>query len=320
MTPQQTLESLWTRLQQHGYAALRDCLPATAEEAFYLAVVAFGHQDLERAAAHVRRAAQFEPDEPLFWAAQSYLERIAREGKMSVYTAPEAFAAFTRGGGNVPLYEAVSRALRQILSSSLQIRLLDIGVGDGRALLPALTDQVADLALVEPSPALLAQAAAALDEVGVVYRAYAETLQSFIGHAQDAWDVVQATFSLQSIPHAERPSLLAWLRRHAARLLVVEFDVPQFDSPYDPAHVRSVLRRFRCGLLEYEADRDLVAQGFLMPVLFGFFDPTSARTNYEQPLAAWVTQIREAGFGHVESRPLYGYWWAPAFMIDARSR
>jgi hypothetical protein len=71
-------------------------------------------------------------------------------------------------------------------------------------------------------------------------------------------------------------------------------------------------------LAEYAGDGGLVAHGFLMPVLFGYFDQTAARTNYEQPIGAWVDQLRAAGFANIDTEPLYPYWWASAYLIDAR--
>ena len=54
------------------------------------------------------------------------------------YDQPRAFEIFIRAGGNPPLYTAVSGALAR-LYEQLGVRcLLDIGVGDGMALLPAL--------------------------------------------------------------------------------------------------------------------------------------------------------------------------------------
>ena len=37
------------------------------------------------------------------------------------------------------------------------------------------------------------------------------------------------------------------------------------------------------GLAEYDTDRDLVAQGFLMPVLTGQLMPGAVRSTWEQP-------------------------------------
>jgi len=312
-----TADQFWDLFQLDGYAALREQEPATAFEACYLSVVAFGHDDFEGAALHMRHAAQFEPDNPVFSAALPYLQRVIQEGKRHVYTSPEAFATFIRGGGNIPLYESVSAALRRIYQGYDRMRLLDLG--DGRALIPALAGGTTELTLVEPSSALLANTRALLDQHDVIYQAYAEPLQVFIEHARGPWHVTQATFSLQSIPTHERDSLLRWLRDHSERLLVVEFDVPLFDQIYAPEHVRSVVQRFMAGLAEYDEDRDLVAQGFMMPVFFGFFDQTAERTNYEQPLSAWTAQLQAAGFPQIASRVLYPYWWARAFLLDARA-
>src|SRR5262245_34615049 len=68
-------------------------------------------------------------------ALSAYLETGA-EG--TVYDHPEAFQAFINGGGNVGLYEAVSAALARLYDRTRPRSLLDVGCGDGRALLPAL--------------------------------------------------------------------------------------------------------------------------------------------------------------------------------------
>jgi hypothetical protein len=84
-----------------------------------------------------------------------------------------------------------------------------------------------------------------------------------------------------------------------------------------PHYVQSILDRCQVGLSEYEGeDRRLVAE-FIIPVMFGWFDRTAARTNYEHPLATWVEQLRAAGFSQIETRPIYDYWWSPAVLIDA---
>jgi hypothetical protein len=312
-------EALWLTLQRAGYPALHTAQPAAPFDLLYLAAVAFAHHDLARAAALVARAATHQPDSLLYAAAAHYLARVAREGKQQVYDAPQAFAAFVRGGGNIALYDAVSGALHTRYSAYTQLRLLDIGVGDGRALLPALHPAINALTLVEPSVAMLAPTQAALDARNIAYQAHAEPLQRFVQHAQGPWDIAQATFSLQSIPPAERPPLLRWLQAHCRRLLLVEFDPLVADDALDPAYVRAVAARFEQGLAEYDAERELVAQGFLMPVLWGFFDPTTQRTNYEQPIGAWRKQLIDVGFDTVELQLLDHYWWADAYLLDAKS-
>ncbi|KPL79816.1 hypothetical protein SE18_26015, partial [Herpetosiphon geysericola] len=133
------------------------------------------------------------------------------------------------------------------------------------------------------------------------------------------WTIIQATYSLHSIPPEERPGLLRRLRDLGQRLLIVEFDVPEFAAMYDPTRVRDILGRYQRGLAEYADDGGLVAQGFLMPVLFGYFDQTAARTTYEQPIAAWAEVVRAAGFATVDVRPIYDYWWATAWLVSGSS-
>jgi hypothetical protein len=284
---------------------------------FYLALLAFAEQDLPAALGQAREAARSAPQDIVFAQSVTYLQRVASQGGQGVYVSGEGFAAFVRGGGNVPLYRATSGALRSVYEQYTALDLLDVGVGDGLALLPALTQHVRGLDILEPSGAMLIRASAALTERGVAHCAFRQTLQEFARQPLGHWDVIQATYSLQSIPPDERAAMLRWLREHGRRLLLAEFDPPAFSADLAPDRVRYVVNAYRQGLAEYVQDRDVVAQGFLMPVMFGYFDPTTARTNYEQPLQAWVADLRAAGFAQVEPRLLYRYWWAPAYLLDA---
>ena len=45
-----------------------------------------------------------------------------------------------------------------------------------------------------------------------------------------------------------------------------------------------------------------------MPVLFGYFDRTAARTNWEGPIQGWADDLRAAGFTTVQTRLLSPYW------------
>ena len=314
-----TTQTLWSTIQQDGAAAVLDARPAEAFDACYLAIIAYSQNELDRAAHFMHLAAQAERENPVYTEGTAYLDRLLREGAEHVYASGEGFAAFIRGGGNVPLYDAVSKALQEVYRQRGAIRLLDIGVGDGLALLPALTGNVVDVTVVEPSTAMLARTEEQLRAREVPFTAFAETLQDFTAHAQSTWDVMQATFSLHNILPEERPALLRWLRDHGERLLIAEFDVPEFDQMHAPEHVRSVVERYRAGLTEYGDDRSLVAQGFLMPVMFGNFDRSAQRVTYETPLQVWVEQARAAGFAQVQTRLLYQYWWSPAYLIDART-
>jgi hypothetical protein len=309
------LQTLWDIYRAQGYAGMRGAALDSPLDHFYLALLAFGEDDFTGAAALARQAARLQPDHPVFGAAVDYLDRVIERGKAGVYVDGAAFAAFVRGGGNVGLYAAASDALRAVYADDERLRLFDIGVGDGMALLPALPEKVARLDLLEPSAAMLATTTAVLDTRGMAYHAHHATLQDFITAGSDqTWDIIQATWSLQSIPPAERP--FRWLRDHTDRLLIAEFDVPAFAATYAPERVRYVVDTYARGLAEY--DGDLVAQGFLMPVMFGYFDRTAARANWEGPIAEWVADLQAAGFKNVETRKLFAYFWADAYLIDAQ--
>ncbi len=86
---------------------------------------------------------------------------------------------------------------------------------------------------------------------------------------------------------------------------------------YEPEQVLFFIERYKQGLAEYVNDGELVAQGFLMPVMFGNFDRTRARSTYEQPIKTWQEDFRAAGFRSVNARCLYPYWWSTAYLLDA---
>lgn len=286
--------------------------------AFAAAMQAFAAQDLESAAQHAERATEQAPASRVFREAARHLDRVRRDGKRNVYVAPDAFSAFIRGGGNRRLYVRTSAALRAVYGEHRAAALLDIGAGDGLALLPALTEHIASVTIVEPSAALLAISAPAVRARGVRCEAICATAQDLPRIAADRrWDLAQATFSLHCVPPADRPALWAALHRAAGRLLIVEFDVPRFEAALSPGYIRHVVARYERGLAEYEGDGGLVAQGFLLPVLCGYFDPTAAHSTYEQPIAGWIAELGAAGFTAL-AHPLDDYWWATAQLIDAR--
>jgi hypothetical protein len=313
--------SIWEHYRAEGLEAAARAAPSTAENLLYLALLAFADERYPEAAAFAEGAARAAPKALLPRAAAAYVSRVAREGKRDVYVSAEGFAAFIRGGGNVPLYEQTSAALSRHYPGH-PFELLDVGVGDGRALLPALTPSVQRVDLVEPAVPLLERTTQALAARGVAFEAFAGALQEFVAqaHVQSLrWQVAQATFSVQSIAPAERPALLGWLRSHCDVLLIAEFDPPSMDEPLNPGTVRHVLGRYQEGLAEYTGpDFETVAQGFLMPVLFGYVDRSITRTNFEQPIAQWEDLLRDAGFTQVDRKPLYAYWWAPAWLLVAR--
>ncbi len=317
-----SVEKFWQIYQREGYSGVRDLPYELAEGAFYRAILAFSENDFTKAAAAANFAADHDPENPVYVQSAEYLRRVVEGGKSGVYVEGEAFAAFVRGGGNVNLYEAASNALRLAYGNYEMLSLLDVGVGDGMALLPALTKNIVQLDLIEPSEAMLAQTTNQLDAWKVPYRAHHGTIQEFMEIGKEtgystAWDVIQATWSLQSLPPETRQSVLEWMRRHGKRLLVAEFDVPHFPNQYGPERVRHILDRYQRGLAEYVDDGGYVAQGFLIPVMFGYFDRTGDRTNHEGPIQEWIDGLHAAGFKRVEKRLLYEYWWADSYLLDA---
>ncbi len=319
-----TLEALWRAYQTDGYMAVRHTtLAPTPENAlayFYLALLAFGENDLPQATRWAQAAAEAKPRSRVFRQAARYLERVQAQGKARVYVDGNAFAAFIRGGSNVALYKAVSAALSERYAESEALRLLDIGVGDGLALLPALRNNITHLTLVEPSEEMLQRTVQSLNGRGIPFAAHNTTIQAFMAGpvgSREEWNIIQATWSLQSIPPEERPHVLAWMRTHGRRALIVEFDVPPFATMFVPPRVRYVVERYERGLAEYD-DKGFVAQGFLMPVMFGYFDRSADRTNWEGPIADWADALRAARFSQVHTHKLYPYFWADAYLLDAR--
>ena len=325
-----SLDAVWQGYTRQGLDGARRAADTSALGQFYVALLSWADGDIAGAADHAWAAARLQPDSRVFGAAVRYLARVLTAGQAGVYVDGAAFAAFVRGGGNVGLYAALSAALHaHYTACGAGFSLLDIGVGDGAALLPALTDHVVRLDLVEPSTAMLAHASAALTARGIAHSAVNATIQDFMAQdtaRRERWDIIQATFSLQSLPPEDRPAVLAWMRSYGARVLIAEFDVPEFASMFAPDRVRYVVARYERGLAEYDsagspsdsADSESVEQGFLMPVFFGYFDRSAARTNWEGPLQGWTDALRGAGFTAVSVRSLYDYFWASAFLIDAR--
>jgi len=234
-----------------------------------------------------------------------------------VYDQPAAFTAFIRGGGNIGLYEAVSTALAGLYDRLGVTSLVDIGCGDGRALVPALRAATTTPAvtLVEPSRALLDAALADLP-TGTI--AHATDASTFAHALTSRFDLAESTFALHALPHEERSSVLAALRGHVSHLAIAEFDHQIYDD-HDADRLTFLADTYEQGLAEYDTDRDLVAQGFLMPVLTGQLTPGARRSTWEQPAAAWAEQVEACGFRNVVVAPLYDYWSSPAFLLTAEA-
>lgn len=270
------------------------------------ALAAYRSGDRDRAAELARRAGS-----PL---AGELRIHLAGEGAAAVYDQPEAFTAFIRGGGNVELYRRLSEELAARYDSAKPESLLDLGCGDGLAVVPALeqaTHVPSRIDLVEPSAALLD----GVRERVPAASCWQATAQEFLARDDLGWDFTQSTFALQSIEPEQRAEVLRALQPRTGTLVLAEFDVPEYvEGSMD--HLRSLVERYERGVAEYGADASLVAQGFLLPVLLGIV-AGHERTNWEHPAAVWAGQLRTAGFADVDVEPLAGYWWSPAVLITA---
>jgi len=254
--------------------------------------------------------------------AQALLDLLDEGEARAAYDQPAAFEAFIRGGDNVPLYEATSTALARLYDTLPVTSLLDIGCGDGMALIPALQrarHAPTQLDLVEPSPALLGHASEALRTIPLALDhllAWPIGAQDFAAslRPEQQWDLAQSTFALQSLPSAERKDTLRRLRPHVRQLAVVEFDVPVLEAR-SAEYFDSLAQRYERALAGYGEDAPLVAGGFLAPMLLGQLRQASRPSNWEQPIQAWLEELREAGYATVRTEALYDYSWSPAVLM-----
>ncbi|GAA2793210.1 class I SAM-dependent methyltransferase [Saccharopolyspora taberi] len=289
------------------------------ESALHLGIRAHAMRDRSTAHHCATRAVRFDPGSEF---ARLLVRHTADDNGNRVYDSPAAFRAFIRGGGNIGLYEQTSAALRDAYRRHRPRRVLDIGVGDGLALLPALGAGGPAVDVVEPSAELLTRTRQELHDRGIEHRAWQSTIQDFAAdhdeHGEgEHWDLVQSTYAMQSLPPGDRATVLSWIARHSSTFVLVEFDVPEVPSPWEPDWFFEFVRRVERGLREYTGDRDLVGLGFVLPVVLGVFGP-GPRTNYELAIDGWQRELRAAGFTDVSGRVLHDYWWRPAHIVEAR--
>ena len=286
----------------------------------YLAILCWRMRELERARLHMRRAVAVEPQSVLGAALSRFLKGWEGVESKMVYTTARGFRRFIRGGGNIPLYRNLVALLRAHHETVDGLRLLDIGAGDGQALLPSLPRDVGSVDVVEPSVAMASELEEALERKGVTHRVHRSPVQDFVNEVNDdqTWDVVQATYSMHTLPPEERKVLLQWLRRRAGSFLVAEFDVPDIGVPWEPAGFDHFVERYERGIAEYAAgpDRDVVAQEFLIPVFMGNMRNDSNRLTFEQPIKNWAADLKAAGFANVEYRFVARYWWADSYLLS----
>lgn len=244
------------------------------------------------------------------------LHYISARRTDAVYDEPRAFQAFIDGGGNIPLYSNVVSTLSRLISIDTK-SLLDIGCGDGR-----VTSQICGglqyVEIVEPSPPLFRAALSSLLDRNVSTRGHNSTVQAFLSQipAERRWDMATMTFSFQCVSPPERHQVLSRFRQQVGKVVVVEFDVPTFATELDK--FQSLIARYEKGISEYSADRELVAMGFLMPMLISQLrSQHSDPINWEQPKAVWVEEFRRAGYSNVACQSVLDYWWSDCFAVIA---
>ena len=249
--------------------------------------------------------------------ASALLTLVASETPTGAYDQAEAFEAFIQGGGNVALYDALSGFLATAYDHLLPVSLLDIGAGNGLALVPALQRARTPprfIDVVEPNAELLASLSRSLD----LHAAHRLGFEAFVERLPvgSRWDAAQSTFALQSIPPKERRLALQRLAPHIDVLLVAEFDLPVHEAGSDELY-RSLARRYEQAARECGADAALVATGFLGPMLLGQLNAT-APSNWEQTADAWVDELASCGYTDIHVEHIHDYSWAPAVGITAR--
>lgn len=274
-------------------------------------LVAIASSETERARDLARRIARTNPDNALAAALAEHLKNDRSEG---VYDDPRGFEEFIDNGGNPSLYASVIDMLAQRHRHVVPTAVVDIGCGDGRVTL-ATTLPTSIVHLVEPSPVLADLAMTQFSGRPGRTMVYNKTLAEFLDTTAGSWDLAQATFAMHNLEPTERMTQLRALRLRTSRLLLVEFDVPDFDDR-SLEHATYAAQRYVRGFHEYR-DYPTVRDGFLIPVLIGQFDPQRARHTFEQSATSWKQELMGAGWSRVETIPVAPYWWADAVLFDA---
>jgi hypothetical protein len=250
--------------------------------------------------------------------AHALLDILDSDTHQGAYDQAKAFEAFIRSGGNVALYNAVSRFLAEAYDRQRPVSILDIGVGDGLALIPALArarnaPKVVDV--VEPNVDLLRSLSRHIE----VHATHALSFEAFVEDLSDdhRWDMAQSTFALQSVAPDVRKDALRRLVTHVDMLVVVEFDLPVHEARSDELY-RSLAHRYEQAARECGEDAALVAAGFLGPMLLGQLS-ASTPSNWEQTADAWIDELTSCGFMDIVVEHIHDYSWAPAVGITAWS-
>ena len=287
----------------------------------YRAILSYREGFLEAARNYLGLALESNPRSLVASELDKYLAQKKSSGRDAIYVTPNGFNRFIRGGGNIELYENLIQLLRRLNAQNNGLKLLDIGAGDGRALLPSLTANVDSVDIIEPSKQMLSGLCAALDERQINYRSFNDPLQEFVREERERWDIIQATYSIHTIPIEERKTMLEWICRHGKTFVFTEFDIPEFASPCKPDSFRYYFEKYETGISEYEEgeERDVVAQEFLIPVLLGNLHKDDNRVTFEQTMDYWKSDLKSVGFQNIELTLISSYWWADSYFVKATS-
>ncbi|KAL6064377.1 hypothetical protein QOT17_010957 [Balamuthia mandrillaris] len=178
---------------------------------FYLCILAFASEDhdfLQHFFSKGVNLYQSSSSALLYEQMNIYFQQ---QQKRNIYSSGAAFEAFIEKGGNVPMYQSLSRLFRQNYKEGLESKrndrnkeeeeenkedspfcILDIGVGSGKALLPSLFDDDAEenkncqmkVELIEPSASLLTSCIDALrsspSSNSISFTAHNLTIQEFM--------------------------------------------------------------------------------------------------------------------------------------------
>jgi hypothetical protein len=302
----------------------------TVQQTFYQTVHHYAGGDLDAAMAAAQSIAG---EGELYAQAARWLAKVAQGGETGAYLDADAFAAFIRGGGNIALYNAVESLVAAAWDDYRPASILDIGPGDGKVIAGALRrtrlQPRVTFDLVEPAANLLPKAVDQISQHApqAKARGFNSSIQSFMAEAPTTarWDLCQATWSMQNLSPTERTPLFRWLRERCATLLIAEFDVQTEMYPLlSPERIRLIHDKYIAGIAEYTGKMDpaleeRVKQGFLMPILFGYFRSGAGRSTCEQTIGQWMDDIEAGGFRDVQRKLIYPYWWADAYLLIAQA-
>jgi len=281
------------------------------------ALMAISAGELESAIDVLDRVRRIQPDELL---ARALAEFLGLALSTELYDEPTAFEEFISHGDNPNLYSRTVASVEAIHRTNRPATVLDIGCGDGRITAAVLGSSTSQVDLVEPSTELLESAVELVAGPGRAADGYDLGIATFLDRLapSTSWDLVQSTFALHNLTPAARLAVFDQLAGRSRRLVIVEFDLPDYEDG-SVEHATYAAERYAVGVEEYRDHPDVIS-GFLMPVLVGQFDPSRHRSTFETSIEAWRVQLEASGWNVTNEVRVADYWWAPAVCIEAEPR